>query len=82
MIVRSTGPPGMVSSRTIREKVPDGLSLISYHSGRVKPTPVNPLELVKTIRPFWSYQVSASFSRKIGKCIRYTKHNSFNGVVG
>ena len=42
-MVRSRGPPGRVSSVMVRETVPDFISLISFHSGREKPTPGRPL---------------------------------------
>ncbi len=71
MMVRSTGPPGMVSSIIVRETVPEVMAAMSSQPVvllaprpeplRGKPTPVRPLLAVKTMRPLRSYQVSRSY---------------------
>jgi len=49
--------------------LPDaGASAWADHPGR--PTPGRPFELVKMMRPRWSYQVSASYWRITGNWMR------------
>ncbi len=51
---------------TVCSTVPDCMPFTSSQQGpsrevRGRPTPMSPLLFVKTMRPFWSYQVSDSY---------------------